>query len=140
MKGSLFLRAFIPKTTAHQVYEAWMDSRKHAEFTGETVDIQPYVGGKFLIAGSYISGKNIELEPYHRIFQTWRTTDFPENAPDSKLEISLTDSTDDCHVVLSQEDLPEDQVDSYRSGWMEYYFNPMIEYFTKNMTNNPVLE
>ncbi|MEI8132801.1 MAG: SRPBCC domain-containing protein [Leptolinea sp.] len=130
MADSLHLETTIP-ATAKQVYEAWMDSRKHADFTGDTADIQPEVGGSFTIGSGYITGQNIELEPYQRIVQDWRTTEFPDLAPDSWLEVILQDTPNGCSLTLTQEKLPEDQVESYRSGWQEYYFEPLKEYFSK---------
>jgi len=130
MTESLHLETKIP-ATAKQVYEAWMESRKHADFTGDTADIQPEVGGSFTIGSGYITGQNLELEPYHHIVQAWRTTEFPDSAPDSWLEVILEDSPNGCSLTLNQERLPEDQVESYRTGWQEYYFEPLKEYFSK---------
>ena len=130
MKGSLHLQTIIPSATARQVYEAWLDSRLHAAFTGDAAEIQPGIGGTFTIAGGYITGSTLELEPFHRIVQAWRTTEFPDDAPDSRLEIILEDTPRGCSLVLNQTVLPESQVDSYKSGWVEYYFHPLIKYFS----------
>ena len=108
-----------------------MDSRKHAAFTGDPADIDPEVGGSFTISGGYITGRNLELEPYHRIVQAWRTTEFPDSAPDSWLEVLLEDAPDGCSLTLNQKKLPEDQVESYRGGWQDYYFIPLQKYFSK---------
>jgi uncharacterized protein YndB with AHSA1/START domain len=131
MTNSLHLKTTIPAATIQQVYEAWMDSRKHADFTGDQADIQPEVGGSFTIGGGYITGQNLELEPYRRIVQAWRTTEFPDAAPDSWLEVILEDTPEGCSLILNQKNLPEDQVDSYRDGWQEYYFEPLQKYFAK---------
>jgi hypothetical protein len=32
-------------------------------------------------------------------------------------------------VIFAHSDMPEDQVDSYRQGWEDFYFKPMKEYF-----------
>lgn len=131
MEDSLHLTTVIPSATARQVFEAWLDSRQHAEFTNDRADIEPGVGGAFTIGGGYITGSHLELEPYRRIVQSWRTTEFPDSAPDSCLELIFEDTADGCSLVLNQENLPVDQVDSYRDGWQEYYFKPLKKYFLK---------
>jgi uncharacterized protein YndB with AHSA1/START domain len=131
MTDSLKMETLIPNASAQQVYEAWMDSRKHAEFTNDTADIQPELGGSFTIGSGYITGRNLELEPFRRIVQAWRTTEFPDAAPDSWLEVVLEDSPEGCNLTLNQKNLPEDQVESYRGGWQEYYFEPLQNYFSK---------
>jgi activator of HSP90 ATPase len=130
MTDSLHLTAFIPGATSRLIFEAWLDSQKHAAFTGDTAEIQPRIGGEFTISGGYITGKTLELEPYHRIVQSWRTTEFPDGAPDSLLEVLLTDSPEGCHLTLYQKNLPIDQVDSYKKGWEDYYFHPLLKYFS----------
>ena len=45
----------------HEVYEDFMDSKKHAEFTGEKAKISREIKGKIMAYDGYIVGKNIEL-------------------------------------------------------------------------------
>jgi uncharacterized protein YndB with AHSA1/START domain len=131
MTDSLILKTTIPNATAQQVFDAWLDSRQHADFTGDQADIQPGVGGAFTIGGGYITGQNLELQPYSRIVQSWRTTEFPDSAPDSWLEVLLEESPQGCVLTLNQKKLPEDQVKSYEEGWQEYYFEPLQKYFAQ---------
>jgi activator of HSP90 ATPase len=131
MTDSLNLKTTIPNASAREIYEAWLDSRKHADFTGDQADIQSEVGGSFTIGGGYITGQNLELTPYSRIVQSWRTTEFPDTAVDSWLEVLLEDTPEGCVLTLNQKKLPEDQVDSYKDGWQEYYFEPLQKYFEK---------
>ena len=78
-----------------------------------------------------IFGSTLEFEPDQRIVQTWRTTEFPDNAPDSRLEILFEEAAKGTNVTLIHSNMPADQVDSYRQGWEDFYFKPMKEYFTQ---------
>jgi len=131
MAGDLHMQAVIPNATPRRVYDAWIDSRSHGEFTGGPAEIEPVVGGKFTIFDGYITGETLELVPHSRIVQAWRTTEFPDGTPDSRLEVTLEPVSDGCRVTIDQTNLPEDQVDSYKSGWMEYYFDLMTQYFSR---------
>jgi len=99
--------------------------------TGNPANVDVKVGGKFSAWDGYIFGSTLELEPDQRIVQAWRTTEFPEDAPDSRLEILFEEATKGTKVTLIHSDMPEDQVDSYRQGWEDFYFKPMKEYFSK---------
>ncbi len=57
------------KTTPHEVYEALMDSKKHAAFSGGAANISRAVGGEMMAYDGYIAGKNIELVPDKKIVQ-----------------------------------------------------------------------
>jgi len=63
------------KASPHVVYEALMDSKKHAAFTGGKATISRKVGGKFSVFDEYAEGENLELVPDKKIVQSWRASD-----------------------------------------------------------------
>ncbi len=71
-------KVVIPKVSPKQVYEAYVDPKKHSEFTDSKATGKPVVGGKFTAWDGYISGKFLELESGKRVVQDWTSTDFPE--------------------------------------------------------------
>ena len=87
------------------------------------------VGGAFTAWDGYIFGKTLEIESPRRIVQAWRTSEFPEGAPDSRVDILFEEVKDGTKLTLVHSDMPEDQVESYRQGWEDFYFKPMKEYF-----------
>ncbi len=117
--------------SAKQLYEAWLSSDEHGAMTGATARIDPTVGGKFSAWDGYITGTTLELEPYRRILQSWRTAEFPADAPDSRLEIMLEDTADGARFTLRHSDIPAGQGSSYESGWVDNYFEPMNDYFSE---------
>ncbi len=76
-------------------------------------------------------GKTLELDPPRRIVQSWRTTEFPEEAPDSRLEIDLEEARGGTRITITQTEIPSGQGESYRQGWIDYYFTPMKKYFSR---------
>jgi len=114
--------------TPEILYHAWLDSETHSRMTGGNAIVSDQVGGEFTAWDGYIKGKNLELQPPLRIFQTWRTTDFPDAEPDSLLEITFIPEGKITRVTIRHSDLPE-QGQQYQSGWVEAYFNPMKKYF-----------
>lgn len=58
--------------TPEQVYEALMNSKKHAKFTGAAAKISRKVGGKISAYDGYISGTNVELVENKKIVRMWR--------------------------------------------------------------------
>jgi activator of HSP90 ATPase len=114
-----------------KIYQAWLDSKAHGEFTGSEAVIDPVKDGSFTAWDGYIRGKNLELEPYTRIIQSWRTTDFADTDPDSRLEIILEDVEDGTRLTLVHTNIPNGQAAGYEQGWTDYYFTPMQEYFSK---------
>jgi activator of HSP90 ATPase len=112
------------------LFQAWLDSADHSAFTGSEAVIDASEGGNFSAWEGYISGKTLEILSPTRIVQTWRTTEFSDSDSDSRLEIILEPTSEGTRLTLHHSDIPEGQGDMYREGWEEYYFKPMLEYFS----------
>ena len=112
-----------------RVYEAWMSSEEHGAFTGDAAEIDPRVDGAHTAFSGYITGTTLELEPPRRIVQTWRTTEFPEGSPDSRLEIIFERVEGKTKMILRHTGIPDGQGPQYEEGWKDNYFQSMVEYF-----------
>ena len=97
--------------------------------TGSSAKVNGRTGGKFTAWDGYIFGTTLELTLDQRIVQAWRTSEFPDDAPDSYVEIFLEEVKGGTKITLIHTNMPVDQVDSYRQGWEDFYFKPMREYF-----------
>ncbi len=129
MPESIELSIALP-ASAKRIYDAWLDSAEHGAFTETECVIDPRVGGKFMAGDGYITGVTRVMEPYERIVQSWRTTDFLPDAPDSQLEVLLEEVDGGTKITLVHTNVPDGQGESYKQGWVEYYFDPMRGYFS----------
>jgi len=118
------------KAKPHDVYEALMDSKKHAKFTGGKAVISREVGGKFNTFGGYAEGVNLELVPGKKIVQSWRADDWPEGHY-SKATFELKTVAGGTALTFTQTDIPEEFVDDIAQGWKDYYWKPMKEMLEK---------
>jgi uncharacterized protein YndB with AHSA1/START domain len=115
------------KAPARRIYEAWMDPEEHALMTGAATSGGE--DGNYTAWDGYIEGRTVTAEPYTRIVQSWRTSEFPDGTPDSTLTIELTEVADGTEVKLVHTNIPAGQGDDYAAGWKDYYFDPMEKYF-----------
>ena len=114
------------------LFDDWLDSEKHAAFTGSPAVIDARTGGKFTAWDGYISGKTLEIEPPRRILQSWRTTEFAADDADSVLELLFEPIPAGTRLTLHHSQIPDGQAGMYREGWEEYYFDPMLEYYSSH--------
>jgi uncharacterized protein YndB with AHSA1/START domain len=128
---SFEISATIP-ATPERVYKAWLTGKEHAAMTGGGATGSARVGGKFTAWDGYIEGKNLELEANKRIVQSWRTSEFSDSDPDSRLEITLTPTKTGTKLTLRHSGIPDGQAASYKPGWKDHYFDPMKEYFAQS--------
>lgn len=116
------------KTTAKQIYKAWLSTQGHTNMTGGVAFASDKVGDAFTAWDGYIKGKNLVLEPYHRIIQSWRTSNFEDHEPDSQIEINLKEHDGETELTFKHSSVPEGG-EQYIKGWDEHYFEPMNAYF-----------
>jgi activator of HSP90 ATPase len=126
---SIVMSAVIP-ATPEVIYKAWMSTKEHAAMTGSPASVVAKVGGAYKAWDGYISGKNLELEPGKRIVQSWRSTEFASDAPDSRLEVLLVAAKGGTKVTLTHSELPAGSSAEYKKGWIDFYFTPMKKYFS----------
>ncbi len=112
------------------VYDTWIDSAGHAAMTGAPAEIGKRVGDAYSAWDGYISGRTLELVPGRRIVQSWRTTDFADEEPDSTITIELEPTKTGVRLTLLHSGVPDDQTDYENGGWRDFYFAPMKAYFS----------
>ncbi len=66
--------------TPHEVFEAFLDEKQHATFTGLPAVIERRPGGKFTACGEHLSGITVEIALLHKIVQKWRAYEWPRGA------------------------------------------------------------
>lgn len=115
--------------TPEDLYDAWLDGERHTAFTGAEATIDAVVGGRHTAWDEYISGTIRALEPGRRIVQSWRTSEFPDDAPDSQLELVFEPCGAGTLLTLVHTEIPEGQGAKYEQGWREFYFDPLAAYF-----------
>ena len=130
METKIIRQSVTFKVSPHDIYEAIMDSRKHAKFTGSVVKMSRKVGGKFSVYGGDIQGVNLELVPDQKIVQSWRYSDWPEGHY-SKSTFSLKEVPGGTRLTFTQTGVPDEFHDDISQGWRDYYWEPMKEMLEK---------
>lgn len=124
MKTKDYTETVTFKAAPHDVYEALMDSKKHAAFTGAAADISREVGGKFTAWDGYITGTNLELVPDKKIVQDWRASDWPEGTV-SEVTFLLESAPEGARLTFTHTGIPADFCDDIIQGWRDYYWEPL---------------
>ena len=117
----------VPGVEPQTLAAAFLDARQHAAMTGAGATVD---GDAFTAWDGYITGRTLSVGP--PIVQAWRTADFPDEAPDSRLEIHLRAVAGGTEVRFEHGDIPPGQGPSYQQGWQDYYLEPMRAWFGRS--------
>jgi len=131
IQKSTITQKVIVEATPNEVYDAFMDPKKHSEFTGSEAAGKSNVGGEFTAWDGYIQAKNLELEKGKRTVQEWFTTDWPQNFPSSRLELTFKDLGGKTEITMVHSEVPKVQEADLKQGWIDFYWEPLKDYFKK---------
>ena len=127
MRTSLHMDVVI-RAGAQRIYEALLDAKQFAAFSGLPADIDPKPGGAFFMFKGQIAGRNVELIPSRRIVQAWRPTHW-DSGIYSIVRFELKPQSSGTTIVLDHTGFPEGEFDHLESGWHAHYFEPLNKFF-----------
>jgi len=126
------------KASRKRVYEALLDTKlfdralRGAIQAGMSLPFKPaeisrQVGGTFALFGDHILGRHIELAPYERIVQAWRTSDWSPGVY-SIARFELTEEDSATKLVFDHTGFPIGQAQHLAEGWTSHYWEPLAKY------------
>src|SRR5438034_6957074 len=110
-----------------QFYEALLDRKQFAEFSGRPAEINREVGGAFSLCKGHIIGRNVEFVLNQKIVQAWRVVTWPEGAY-SIVRFELKPQGSGTRLVLDHIGFPEVLHDHLAQGWEENYWSLLKKY------------
>jgi activator of HSP90 ATPase len=117
------------KAAPQRVYEALLNAKQFAAFTGLATEIDPKSGGAFSLFAGQIVGRNVELIPYQRIVQAWRPAHWAAGVY-SIVKFEMKPRDGESTLVLDHTGFPEGDADGLDSGWHMHYLSPLQKYFS----------
>lgn len=113
------------------VYDLFMNSKKHSALTGTAVKVSKKTGGTFQVFDGYCHGYNIELIEGKKIVQAWHFAEdgWPEDHF-SVCTLRLAKSPLGTQLTFVQTGIPAHKAADLRKGWREFYWQPIKKYFS----------
>jgi activator of HSP90 ATPase len=115
------------KSSRQRIYDALLDSKEFAAFTGAPAEINRDAGGTFSLFGGLIVGRNVELVPKQRIVQAWRPASW-EPGLYSLVRFELKEWGQQTKVVLDHTGFPEGSFRHLNPGWYAHYWEPLKKF------------
>jgi len=115
------------KPSPQRLYEAILDQKQFAAFSGMPATIDPTPGGAFSMFGGMIVGRNIELVPNQRIVQAWRPT-YWDPGYYSLVHFEFKPRAAETTLIFDHTGFPAGDYDSLDSGWHSHYWEPLKKF------------
>ncbi len=115
------------KANPKKVYDALLDSKSFAAFTGTPATIDAKVGGAINAFGGMIVGTNVELVPGQRIVQAWRAGNWPDGIY-SIVKFELAAAGGGTKLTLDHSGAPDGSEEMLEGGWHKMYWEPLAKH------------
>lgn len=122
----------MPKTIQHavrfsaspdQLFNIYMNSRKHSAAIAARAAISRKVGARFTAHDGWIRGKNLAIVPKRMIVQSWRGADWKKTDLDSILILAFSRAPGGGRIALVHANVPDKWHALIKRGWHTHYWN-----------------
>jgi len=128
---SIIQQSVVLQASAPSLYAMYLDPVAHAEITGAPVTIGTAAGSVFRAFDGNLSGSMLTVVEPILIVQSWRSTHFNEDDPDSTLILTFTPHGGTGRIDLVHLDVPSQDYQGVVDGWEAYYWTPWRHYLAR---------
>jgi activator of HSP90 ATPase len=125
---SIIRQSVLLPAAAEALYRMYLEPAAHAAFTGAPVVIGDQPGAIFEAFGGVLTGTILEVVQPRLIVQSWRSSIFNAEDPDSTLILLFTPQQDAGRIDLIHLDVPDHDYAGVTQGWEKYYWTPWRAY------------
>ena len=85
--------------TPEDLFETYLDSKRHSAATGGVAQMSRKAGGKFTAWGGQLCGRNLMIIPNKMIVQAWRANHWKASDPDSILILRFSQAPEAAKLI-----------------------------------------
>lgn len=125
---AVITQSVILPASAEVLFSMYLDASKHEAITGLPVTIGHSSGDEFSAFGGALTGEILAVVEPTLIVQSWRSTDFTGDDPDSTLILSFSSQGEAGRIDLVHVQVPQHDRDAVNKGWHKHYWEPWRAY------------
>ncbi len=126
--GKTIHQTVVLKASAKELFETYLDSKKHAAMIGSKVSITAKEGKSFRAFDGMLRGRNLVIVAKRMIVQAWRSSGWKKDDPDSILILKFSDMPKGGRIDLVHVNVPDHDVKGVTEGWKKFYWAPWRKY------------
>jgi activator of HSP90 ATPase len=111
-----------------ELYELYINPKKHAAFTGAGVKISAKAGSAFSAFDKMLSGTTLFTLPGKMIVQRWRGYHWNKTDLDSILVLSFSAERKGGRITIAHSNVPAHDHAGVTKGWKKYYWKPLRKF------------
>ena len=125
---SVIHQSVVFPVSAETLFEQYTDPKLHEAITGAPVEIGPKAGAPFRAFDGVVQGTILTGVKPILVIQSWRSTAFNEDDPDSTLILCFRPEDGHGRIDLVHLDVPGHDYYGGTDGWEKDYWSPWRSY------------
>jgi uncharacterized protein YndB with AHSA1/START domain len=122
---------YIAYAPPEKVFEALTDSGIIAAWGGGMAIVEGKEGGHFEMFDGWVKGEVLVYKPGKELQYSWKPSEWDKKTAPSKVSYKLVPHAAGTEIILNHTEIPtEEEADKHRSGWIDFIFDPLNDYFT----------
>jgi len=119
------------KASPSELFDSFLDSRRHSAITGAPAKINRRIGGSFTAFGGELRGRTLLILPKRMVVQAWRSRHWKASDADSILVLSFDKAPGGGRIDLVHVNVPQHDHRGVTEGWPLYYWRPWKDYLAR---------
>jgi len=124
-------QSVVLKASPEELFDTFLDSRKHSAMTGMPAKVSRRVGAAFTAFGGALRGRNLLIVPKRMIVQAWCSRQWRAGDPDSILVLCFSKACGGGRIDLVHVNVPAHDHKGVTKGWPKHYWAPWKRYLAK---------
>ena len=122
---------YVVYASPEKVFEALTDPGIIAAWGGGLSVVENQVGGRFEMFDGWVKGEVKTFKPGKELSHTWKPEEWKNKISPSLVTYKLHAHPAGTEIVFEHTNLPnQEEADKHTSGWVDFIFEPLNEYFT----------
>ena len=117
--------------SARELYDLYLDPKRHGEFTGGAVAISDKPGSEFSAFDGQLTGTTLAAVPGKLIVQRWRSRHWKPTDSDSVLVLIFSQQGRRGRIDIVHANVPKHDHAGVTRGWKKYYWDPLRAYLKR---------
>lgn len=122
---------YIVYASPEKVFEALTNSSVISKWSKGNGKVTPKIDGDFELFDGWVKGKVLEFKPAKKLSYSWKPAEWDVKTAPSVVKYVFNEHKAGTEIILEHTGFPsQEETDKHNSGWIDYVFEPLNDYFT----------
>jgi uncharacterized protein YndB with AHSA1/START domain len=128
---------YVVYATPSKVFDAVTKESIISEWSDDKSKLEPVVNGKMEMFDGWVKGEVLRFNKIKReLSYTWKPSEWSKKIESSIVDFKFEKHPAGTEVTINHFNFPgQSEADKHTGGWVDHFFEPLNDYFTREQTD-----